>query len=228
MSESKNAKANTVSSKNQLTDDKRITIVREEGSKHKVLFVGNSITRHAPKPSIGWEHDWGMAASAKEKDYVHLVVKGLKERYGTIDYCIAQMADWECQYTNTEEILNEYYQPAREFGADIVIIRICENIKAEMHEEVSCKPYFDQMIRFMVTDATKQVIVTDSFWRKDSIEQVILEIIEERGYTYCKLKGLELDERTMAFGLFEHQGVAAHPGDYGMACIAERILECVL
>ncbi len=91
------------------------------------------------------------------------------------------------------------------------------------HPEISCKPYFDQMIRFMVTDEAKQVIVSDSFWRKDSIEQIILEIIEERGYTYCKLSGLELDEKTMAIGLFEHKGVAAHPGDYGMECIAERI-----
>ncbi len=228
MFESKNAKANTVSSKNQLADDKRISIVCEEGSRHKVLFVGNSITRHAPKPSIGWNHDWGMAASAKEKDYVHLVVKGLKERYGAIDYCIAQMADWECDYTKTDEILHTYYQPARDFGADIVIIRICENIKSEMHEEINCKPYFDQMIQFMITEKTKQVIVTDSFWRKENIEQTLLEIIEERGYTYCKLSGLELDEKTMALGLFEHQGVAAHPSDYGMACIAERILGCIV
>ncbi len=227
MAESKNAKTNTVSSRYQLTDDKRISIVREENSTHKVLFVGNSITRHAPKPSIGWNHDWGMAASAKEKDYVHLVVKGLKERYGAIDYCIAQMADWECNYTKTEEILNQYYQPARDFEADIIIIRICENITAAMHEEISCKPYFDQMIQFMTTDKAKQVIVSDSFWRKDSIEQVILEIIEERGYTYCKLSGLELDEKTMALGLFEHKGIAVHPGDYGMACIAERILDCI-
>ena len=26
----------------------------------KVLFLGNSITRHAPKPEIGWTSDGGM------------------------------------------------------------------------------------------------------------------------------------------------------------------------
>ena len=35
---------------------------------------------------------------------------------------------------------------------------------------------------------------------------------------------LELDERTMAKGLFEHAGVAAHPSDYGMQCISDRIM----
>ena len=48
---------------------------------------------------------------------------------------------------------------------------------------------------------------------------------EKFGYSFCHLTDLEEDERTMAKGLFDHQGVAGHPGDYGMQCIANRILE---
>ena len=41
----------------------------------RVLFVGNSITLHGPRPQIGWTNNWGMAASARDKDYVHLLQK---------------------------------------------------------------------------------------------------------------------------------------------------------
>ena len=52
------------------------------GGSFKVLFYGNSIAMHAPLAKIGWTNDWGMAASAPEKDFVHLVVKGLEARTG--------------------------------------------------------------------------------------------------------------------------------------------------
>ena len=52
------------------------------GGKINVLFIGNSITRHEPKPEIGWDHDWGMAASCKENDYVHVAVKLLEGKFG--------------------------------------------------------------------------------------------------------------------------------------------------
>ena len=33
----------------------------------RVLFLGNSITLHGPAPAIGWEGNWGMAASTVRK-----------------------------------------------------------------------------------------------------------------------------------------------------------------
>lgn len=91
MKDSKNMQANTVSSKGQLDQNRYVKFFQRGGTK-RVLFFGNSITRHGPKESIGWSGDWGMAASCREKDYVHLVISELDKKYGTVDYCIAQGA----------------------------------------------------------------------------------------------------------------------------------------
>lgn len=222
---SANAAGNNVSAQNQLDINKYVQIFKGEDSKVKVLFVGNSITRHAPKADIGWSGDWGMAASCREKDYVHLVVSALDKRYNGVDYCIAQAALWEVNYFDGDKVLNEYYTAARDFDADIVIIRIGENINRDKNKEIPCKPYFADMIKFFAKNPSAQVIVTDNFWKVEALDKAFSEVIAENGYTYCHIGDLEDDEKTMAFGQFEHHGVCLHPSDYGMKCIADRIIK---
>lgn len=219
------AEHNNVESKNQLDSSRYVTKVIKDDNALKVIFVGNSITLHAPKPEIGWEGNWGMAASKKEYDYVHRVVRGLEERFGQVNYCIAQGADWERDYPKGKEILEQYYKDARDFRADVVIIRIGENIRGSMLQEVDCKTHFKEMIRFFASNPCAKVIVTDNFWRRELLDNILKEIAEENGYIFCQLHDLQDDERTMALGKFEHKGVSIHPGDYGMECIAKRILE---
>ena len=223
MIQSKNAEANTVSAVGQIDVNKFVSIFKRGGQK-RVLFFGNSITRHEPNPSLGWYGDWGMAASAKEKDFVHLVVAELDKRFGTVDYCIAQGAMWEWGYRNTEEVMKEYYSEVKDFDANIIVIRIGENITAAKHLQVNCKPYFAKAVDFLVGPGAEKVIITDMFWYS-IYNDCLREVCEEKGHTFCHLTDLENDERTMAKGLFEHAGVAGHPGDFGMQCIADRILE---
>ena len=50
-----------------------ITIVSSASAQpvfKKVLFLGNSITKHGPKADIDWSGNWGMAASEEAKDDV--------------------------------------------------------------------------------------------------------------------------------------------------------------
>ena len=222
---SKNELDNTVSAEKQLGSN---SVLSHESEKNglKVLFVGNSITRHGYKADIGWYGDWGMAASCKENDYVHKTVDMLREKYGEIDFFVAQAAEWERNYERTSEVLSESYSKARDFGADIVIIRIGENMPKGSAPE--CKPQFAEMIKFFASNPKAKVIVTDSFWRNDARDGMIKEIAEENGYVFCHLCDLELDESNMAIGLFEHKGVAKHPSDKGMEMIAKRIFDCIV
>ena len=67
---------------------------------------------------------------------------------------------------------------------------------------------------------------TDSFWPHIA-DKDIKEYADEKGYPFVALSDLPSDQSTMAFGLFEHDGVAHHPSDKGMALIAKRIINCL-
>ena len=96
---------NTVAATNQVADFESMRVVTRGGNK-KVLFIGNSITRHGPKPEIGWPNDWGMAASAPEKDYVHQTVALLEEKGVRVDFAFANFSKWEVNYWD-DTVLSE-------------------------------------------------------------------------------------------------------------------------
>ena len=83
---------NPVPAVNQIV--KNILLDQNDGD-IRILFVGNSITRHGPKPDIGWERDCGMAASSPEHDYVHVFAAGYSKNHPGAVYGILQVADFE-------------------------------------------------------------------------------------------------------------------------------------
>ncbi len=212
---------NDVEAQNQTRE--KLKIIESANPKAKrVLFIGNSITLHEKKPEIGWDHNWGMAASAQEKDYVHVVLKTLQDRYGDISYAIANVGEWEKNYWD-ESVLQKF-QKVKDFRADTVIFRFGENVCREALENRPFVEYLRIFIAYL-TDNAKKVIVTDCFWEYEPIDKALKTVAEENGYTFVKLSDLGYQEENMAIGLFEHPGVAAHPSDLGMQRIAERILE---
>ena len=216
---------NTVPSANQLPENSFITFdIKNNAQGLRVLFIGNSITRHGVKEDIGWHHDWGMAASAKEKDYVHLVLSEIRKTNPDASACICQCAEWERLYADKGVSCLEKFKAARDFAADIIVIRVIENCDhKEFNREVFLREYKNMINYFNITGEAK-VVVTTSFWIHPLDEQ-IRQTAQECGYGLAELGVLGEDKKNMAFGLFEHEGVAMHPGDEGMKAIADAILE---
>lgn len=216
---------NSVSAKNQV-EEYDIVRVKSRGGKKRVLFVGNSITRHAPAPEIGWLPDWGMAASAEENDYVHVAVRLIEEKLGEkIDYATACCGDWERNYWDDEQISR--WQEASDFKADVLVIRIGENIWGQREKlgTLPLYPHFDKMVKFFRSNPNAKVIITDLFWSYDGIDDVIYKVAADNGYTLVKIGDIGAKDENKALGQFEHSGVAIHPNDRGMAAIAERIVD---
>ena len=201
-------------------------ISNNNAPKTKLLVFGNSITLHSEAPDIGWNGCWGMAASKPENDFVHRLISMLEPSLGPVSCCIAQGAEWERHY-HDPGTLEEMYGEARDFNADIVVIRIGENIPDDDMKEYPLEPYFEKMIDFLSPNKEALIVVTDMFWRNAGKNIAAYEAASNKKARFVSLSDLGDKDENMAVGLFEHSGVAHHPGDLGMLRIAERICQSI-
>lgn len=215
---------NTVTSKDQVSQYVTFEGVRD-GSP-KIMFVGNSITRHAPKPDIGWYGDWGMAASAKENDYVHQVIKGVRETKPDAEFCIVQAAVWERSYKNCD--YEAYFKEATVFKPDIIICSISGNIPKAEFEIDAFKVNIDKLFKYLSGGrADVQIVLSSAFFGDPEKCKAIWEYTQEYGAKHVEISDIVKNKDNLAIGQFEHEGVQIHPGDKGMKELAKRYLEAI-
>lgn len=217
-------KKNSVKATNQLKESEYVTFENPEGTGIRIMFVGNSITLHDEAPHIGWYNRWGMAASSKDKDYVHRLISKIDSVKEDAAYCICQVASWECEYKEGTEKQYHLYENAHEFHADIIVLRFIENCSLDGFDAGVFKSELGKLLTYLNPLGKAKTIITTGFW-KHCGDEAIREFAKEQEIPLAELGDLgEMDEMK-AIGLFEHEGVAIHPGDLGMEKIAERIYE---
>lgn len=212
---------NNVSADKQLKDNGYISFEGKPDGNPRILFVGNSITRHGVKEDIGWLNDFGMAASSKEKDYVHLVKEWALKKNPDTCICICQGSQWELGYAGKDWTFDRY-RAARDFKADIIVFRLIENVSRENFDHGLFRKSVVDFLSYLNPDGNAEIIMTTGFWRHPGDEDLI-SIAEENNYPLADLGVLGDNDEMKAIGLFEHTGVANHPGDKGMSAIAEAI-----
>lgn len=210
---------NDVPAVGQLKGSDCISFETTENADIKLLFLGNSITRHGKAENLGWCGDWGMAASSKENDYVHKLISKFCQKGIKVSVCIANLSDWE--RTRNMDLLFTKYLSALRFNADYVIVRLGENACPDKYLSEFELCYGELTDLFSRNGA--KIVLTDLFWEYEPFDNFVAELAKARGYAFAEIHDLGNDDEMKAIGKFSHSGVAVHPGDKGMAEIAERI-----
>ena len=214
---------NDVPAVGQLKDNDCVSFELTENADIKLLFLGNSITRHGKAENLGWYGDWGMAASAKENDYVHKLKEKFSQNGVIVSACVANLSEWE--RTREMNLLKTKYLPALQFKSDYVIVRLGENAMLDKYLYEFERCYEDLATLFSENGA--KIVLTDLFWEYEPFDNFVAALANEKGYDFVKIHDLGNDDTMKATGKFLHNGVAAHPGDKGMAEIAERIYRAI-
>jgi alpha-galactosidase len=196
----------------------------------KILFVGNSITMHGPKADIDWHGNWGMAATSLDKDYVHVVTKALAAKQGLPpEIMVKNVADFERNHVGYD--IAGKFVDATAFKADLVILCIGENVAALKTPEAQAKyqAQVAELLKTLKSNPKAQVIVRSSFWPNEPKDTAMRKACEAVGGTFVDISPLSKDEQNYARSErpYKHAGVANHPGDRGMAAIAEEIVRAV-
>ena len=210
---------NDVPAVGQLKGSDCISFETTENADIKLLFLGNSITRHGKTENLGWCGDWGMAASSKENDYVHKLRSKFCQKGIKVSVCIANLSDWE--RTRNMDLLFTKYLSALRFNADYVIVRLGENACPDKYLSEFELCYGELTDLFSRNGA--KIVLTDLFWEYEPFDNFVAELAKARGYAFAEIHDLGNDDEMKAIGKFSHNGVAVHPGDKGMAEMAERI-----
>ena len=197
---------------------------------HRVLFLGNSITRHGPKADIGWSGNWGMAASAESNDYVHRVTAGLTRRWGEEPTVMVEnIATFERQYASNDT--SSLVKKVTDFAPDLVILAIGENVPALKSdaERAAFATALRRLGQGMQGNRHPTLIVRSCFWANAAKDDVLRTFCTEAGGIFVDIRALAKDEANYARAerTIAHAGVGAHPGDKGMQAIAEAILAAI-
>ena len=195
------------------------------------LVIGNSITVHGCCEY--WWGRWGMGASQREKDFVHLLATRLEEKYN-VSFEIINLFQWETMYYDRAETL-QLLDKFLDKKFDLIILQLGENIS----NVVTLKEDFFALINYVRAkiSSTAEIVIIGQFWKNDSVDMIKRDICTATGCHFIDLHDIQNDPEYLVgigrevFGddgqkhIVVHEGVANHPGDKAMELLTNRIFD---
>lgn len=184
---------------------------------HHILLLGNSITYTAADPSVGWTGNWGMAASAADSDYVHLLTARLKKANSASTLAIVNEIEFEVNFDTYD--FDKNLKSYRDAKPDIIILRIGEDVTRTADSVLFEKRYVDLLNYLKVNNPDVKILAAGSVWRDRDLANRVMAKYSD----YISLVSLSNDNTNFAFGLFPNLGVQSHPDNKGMRSISDQI-----
>lgn len=208
----------------------------------RVLFLGNSVTLHGPHQPYGWLHNCGMAASAPEKDYVHVLAAALEARTGAhlrLSPTASEDGAEPATIVNIAEALERRYpnytntpfQAQFAWRPDVVVLQCGENVVRDTFDPKAFQAALQALLGALQAAGNPQIFITSQILGQggplDEIKrQVCAEDPAHR--TYVDLSSFHTDPTNLASAEPYYTGIiVGHPGDKGMARLAAALLEAM-
>lgn len=190
------------------------------GVERRVLFVGNSLTQHLPSGKIGWSGSWGMAASAIDKDYVHVTLKQVIDQGHPVRAELLNLAVYEKQEFGGTEL---GHFPGK---FDFLVVQLGDNVVGSSEGlELFRSNYVKIVDSSKRMYGVKNLICLGSWRRNRIVDDIISGVCLKKGGTYVPISDISEQEGSLAdaSGVRLNYFVGRHPSDLGMQRIASRI-----
>lgn len=196
---------------------------KENGSP-RVLYVGNSITRHGPRPSIGWTNDCGMAASSVDKDYVHVNAAMVAKVKSNAEFAYLNVADsLERKFTDPGWKPETYFKDVKTFKPDIVVFFFGANVAKtyDANPPASPRSFKDAVLalRDYLDTGTTKFLISEGFYIRPVLDAEKKAAAAARGDVFVAID--DFRRGSDVHGRFNH------PNDKGMQRIAQRFFEAM-
>lgn len=187
------------------------------------LFLGNSLTYHAVINEEPAEGKRGLTSTSVDKDYVHVLLKTISEEHNVnIKYSILNIAEFERTFTKYsfemgKLALAENKQP------DYLFVQIGENVAEE--DILDSKKYEMEYVKLLSLFPNSKRIISIPFWPSKEKEYATTRIATMSNSFLVDIShlgdGTDKKNFSSSYKDYKMPGVGSHPGDYGMANIAE-------
>lgn len=190
----------------------------ESASSYSVAFLGNSITQHAPWPKIGWDGNYGMAASKRDLDYAHQVIArlGIAEQ----DAYIRNLYPLERDATTLDEVMETL---AVGLKADVVVIQLGDNTDPALPGHLEALDVTMSRLTASVGPKTR-LLCTTTFWREPRVDAIISDRCKAAGGTVVGIGDIYVQQESHSSQTYADYSVNRHPKDWAMTQIADRLV----